>query len=158
MLAKNISGGESGANRAGWRIAKAFAVDTGGWMRGGFLTDDGRHPEFAHQFAAAELPIESEAARTEQNVRDSDATIWFGNTTTLGAQTTVKACLTFGKPVMPVYPGASFDPSHVAQWIADNKIEVLHVAGNRETEEPAIGDWVERFLGDVLERLGHQRS
>jgi hypothetical protein len=32
------------------------------------------------------------------------------------------------------------------------------VAGNRETEEPGIGDLVERFLGEVLQLLGHKRA
>ena len=59
---------------------------------------------------------------------------------------------------MPVYPGALFEPSHVAAWIAENKIKTLNVAGNREHEEPGIGDRVERFLGQVLQHLGHQQT
>ena len=109
----------------------------------GFLTEDGPRPEFAEQYGAAELPTDSEPARTEQNVQDSDATLWFGETTTAGAQATVGACLGFGKPCMPVYPGASFEPSHVATWIAENQIRTLNVAGNREGEEPGIGDRVQ---------------
>ena len=57
---------------------------------------------------------------------------------------------------MPVYPGASFEPSHVATWITENQIRTLNVAGNREAEEPGIGDRVERFLGEVLQLLGHR--
>ncbi len=59
---------------------------------------------------------------------------------------------------MPVYPGASFEPSHVATWIRENQIKTLNVAGNSEGEEPGIGDRVERFLGQVLQQLGHQRA
>lgn len=58
---------------------------------------------------------------------------------------------------MPVYPDAAFEPSHIATWIIDNAIKTLNVAGNREHEERGIGDQVERFLGAVLEQLGHQR-
>jgi len=158
MLEKIISGGETGANQGGWRAAKAFGVVTGGWMPKGFLTDDGCHPEFAEQFAAAELPTDSELACTEQNVNDSDATVWFGRTTNSGAHATVAACLALGKQYMPVYPGASFEPSHIAAWIGENKIKTLNVAGNGEHEEPGIGERVERFLGEVLEQLGHQRA
>ena len=32
------------------------------------------------------------------------------------------------------------------------------MAGNREHEEPGIGDRVERFLGEVLEQLGFRLS
>ena len=58
---------------------------------------------------------------------------------------------------MPVYPGTSFEPSHVATWILENAVKTLNVAGNREFEEPGIGDRVERFLIDVLGELGHAR-
>ena len=157
MLEKIISGGQSGADQAGGRAAKAFGVSTGGWMPKGFLTEDGPHPEFADQYGAAEMPTDSDPDRTEQNVRDSDATLWFGETTTSSAQATVGACLRFSKPCMPVYPGALFEPWHVATWIAENKIGTLNVAGNREEEEPGIGDRVERFLGEVLRQLDHER-
>jgi Circularly permutated YpsA SLOG family len=138
MLDKIISGGQSGADQAGWRAAKAFGVSSGGWMPKGFLAEDGPHPEFADHYGAAELPAESVRDRTEQNVQDSDATLWFGVTTTSGAQATVGAC-------------------QVATWIAENKFRTLNVAGNREEEEPGIGDRVERFLGEVLQQLGRKR-
>lgn len=158
MLAKIISAGESGANQAAWRAAKTFGIATGGWMHKGFLTDQGRRPEFADQFAAGDLPTDSEPARAEYNVRNSDATLWFGRTTTSGAQATVRACHGLGKPCLPVYPAASFEPSHVATWILENKIRTLNVAGNREDAEPGIGERVEQFLGEVLQQLGHERT
>ncbi len=70
--------------------------------------------------------------------------VWFGETTTLGAQDTVEACHRFGKPCLPIFPGASFEPSQVAAWILENKAKTLKVACNRETVEPRIGDRVER--------------
>jgi hypothetical protein len=158
MLDKIISGGQTGADQAAWRTAEAFGISTGGWMPEGFLTEDGSHPEFAGRYGAEAMPTDSYAARTEQNVRDSDATLWFGETTTSGAQATVGACQRFGKPCMPVYPGASFEPSQVATWIAENNVRTLNVAGNRESHVSGIGHQVERFLGQVLQQLGHKRA
>jgi hypothetical protein len=158
MLDRMISGGQTGADQAAWRAAQAFGVPTGGWMPKGFLTEDGTRPDFAERYGAAEMPTGSMTARTEQNVRDSDATLWFGETTTAAAQATVGACQKFAKPCMPVYPGASFTPSHVAAWIRENQIRTLNVAGNREGEEAGIGDRVEWFLGQVLQQLGHQQT
>jgi hypothetical protein len=156
MLETIISGGQTGADQAGWRAAQAFGIATGGWMPKGFLTEDGPRPEFAARCGAVEMPTDSALARTEQNVQDSDATLWFGATTTAGAQATVGACHRFGKPCLPVYPGAAFEPAHVATWITENQIRTLNVAGNRESEEPGIGDRVEQFLGQVLSLvLGH---
>ena len=158
MIEKIISGGQTGADQAAWRAARAFHVTTAGGMPAGFLTEDGRRPEFAEQFGATEMPTEGAAARTEQNVQDSDATLWFGETTTSGAHTTVRACHKFGKPCLPIDPSASFEPAQVATWIVAGKVRILNVAGNRESDEPGIGDRVERFLGQVLETLGHERS
>ncbi len=104
------------------------------------------------------MATDSYAARTVQNVQDSDATLWFGQTTTSGAQTTVRACQRFGKPCLPIDPAALFEPAHVAAWIAENHIKTLNVAGNRESKEAGIGVRVERFLGQVLALLGHERS
>ena len=67
------------------------------------------------------------------------------------------ACFTLGKPYMPVYPGVSFEPLHVSSWIVENQIRTLNVAGSREQDEPGIGDRTERFLVEVLERLGYTR-
>ncbi len=158
MLEKIISDGQSGADQAGWRAAKAFGVPSGGSMPEGFLTEDGPHPEFADQFGAVELPADSAHDRTEANVLEADATLWFGVTTTSRAQETVGACQRFAKPCMPVYPGASFEPCHVASWITENKIGTLNVAGSREDEEPGIGDRVERFLSEVLQQLDQDRA
>ena len=47
MLERVISGGQTGADQAGWRAARAFGIPTGGAMPKGFLTEDGPCPEFA---------------------------------------------------------------------------------------------------------------
>jgi hypothetical protein len=156
MLQTIISGGQTGADQAGWRAARAFGIATGGGMPKGFLTADGPRPEFAVRYGAAEMLTDSDLARTEQNVQDSEATLWFGATTTACAQATVGACQRLGKPCLPVYPGAAFEPAHVATWITENRIRTLNVAGNSEREEPGIGDRVEQFLGEVLRQVGHQ--
>jgi hypothetical protein len=153
-----ISGGETGANQATWRAAVAFGIPTGGWVPKGFLTECGLDREFTQRCGAAELPTDSEPARIEQNVQDADATLWFGRTTTSGAHATAAACLALGRPYMPVYPGASFEPAHIVSWIVENKIKTLNVAGNREHEEPGISGRVEQFLGEVLKQLGHERA
>jgi Circularly permutated YpsA SLOG family len=52
MLERVISGGQIGADRAGWWAAKAAGIPTGGAMPLRFLAEDGRHPEFAEEFGA----------------------------------------------------------------------------------------------------------
>ena len=55
-----------------------------------------------------EMPTKSYPARTVQNVKDSDGTVWFGTTDTPGAKTTLEACKRLRKPVMLVKPMPSF--------------------------------------------------
>jgi hypothetical protein len=78
MLDRIVSGGQTGADQAGWRAAKAAGIPTGGWMPLGFLTEDGPRPEFAGLYGAEECPTADYPARTRRNVIDSSATIWFG--------------------------------------------------------------------------------
>ena len=55
MLDKVISGGQTGADQAGWRAARAVGIPTGGWMPLGFLTEDSPRPEFADLYGAHTL-------------------------------------------------------------------------------------------------------
>ena len=155
MLEKIISGGQSGADQAGWRAALAHGIPTGGAMPKGFLTEDGPRPDFAELYGAVELPTSSYPARTERNVRDSDGTLWFGTTDTPGARATLEAVRKIGRTSLRVEEGVT-TPRHVARWIREHDIRVLNVAGNRESKAPGIGDRVERFLGQVFKRLGHR--
>ena len=157
MLDRLISGGQTGADQAGWRAAVAFGIPVAGMMPRGFLTEDRPRPEFAAQYGAAEMPTDSAVARTERNVEDSDATLWFGDTTTSGARATVGACQRFGKPCLPIDPAAPIEPSQVATWIVANGVRTLNVAGARESQGPGIGHRVEQFLGQVFQHLGHSR-
>ena len=154
MLTKVLTGGKAGAEQAAWRAAKGFGLAVGGCMPDGFRTDDAPRPEFADLYGSTELPLNRGTAATEQNIHESDATLWFGDTTTEEAQTTVQACQRIGKPCMLIYPTATFAPAHVAAWIVEGEFNTLNVAGNHEATEPGIGDRVERFLGQVLEQLG----
>src|SRR4051812_1899239 len=102
MLDRVISGGQTGADQAGWRAARRFGLPTGGWMPKGFLTEDGPCPGFKASYGAAEMPTASDPARTYANVRDSDATVWFGTRSSPGARATFAACRGLDKPCLMV--------------------------------------------------------
>jgi hypothetical protein len=154
MLEKIISGGQTGADQAAWRTAKACGIATAGWMPKGFLTEEGNRPEFATLYGAREMPTAAYPPRTRQNAQDSDATLWFGHTDTSGARTTIDACHQLGRAYMLVVPGQAIHPSQVAAWIGEFPIRILNVAGNRESKAPGIGQSVERFLTQLLHQLG----
>jgi hypothetical protein len=152
------TGGQSGAEEAARQIAISFRVPTVGWTVESSPAELRSAPTAGAGTAQPKPPEDSALSPTEKNVRDSDGTLWFGDTTTAHAQATVRACHRFGKPCMPVYPAAEFRPSHVATWIQENKIKNLNVTGNREDHEPGIGDRVKLVLHGVLQQFGHKKS
>jgi hypothetical protein len=171
-----ISGGQSGADLAGWRAAKAAGIPTGGWMVERFLTEDSHRPEFASEFGARLLPDVAHLSNVrrklrlcaEANVRDADATICFDLT---GSDATSNAnydCNKYDRQFRCVMldqdkDGAivcgnlkdlkAFEPRHIAQWVIDNGIRTLNVCGNRESKAPGIGAFVERYMTEVFRLL-----
>jgi Circularly permutated YpsA SLOG family len=119
-----------------------------------FLTEEGTQRWFANVYNAREMPTSSYPARTVQNVRESDGTLWFGTTDTPGAKTTLEACERLHKPVMLVTPNEVVLASDVVAWLRRNpQIKRLNIAGNRESKSPGIGERVERFLMVVFRRV-----
>jgi Circularly permutated YpsA SLOG family len=147
VLDRVVSGGQTGADQAGWRAAKASVIVTGGGMPECFLTEVG--PWLRRYVRGVEMPGGGYPERTRANVRDSDATIWFGNPDSPGGRTTLRACTGFGKPVYLVNEGLT-QPTDVVAGIEAEEVRVLNLAGNRESTEPGIGDRFERFLVEMF--------
>ena len=154
MITIVISGGQTGADQAGWRAAQACDIPTGGWMPLHFQAEDGPDGSPGRLYGAKAMPTGSYAARTARNVRESDETIWFGSTDTPGAKTTLEVCELWRKPVMIIEPHRSIQPSAAVQWLRNHpQIQVLNCAGNRESKNPGIGERVEKFLMAVFKRI-----
>jgi hypothetical protein len=153
---KVISGGQTGADIAGLRAAQTAGLATGGKLPKGCLTENGPRPEYLELYGMAECETPGYPARTEANVRESDATLWFGSTESNGAKTTLRAIAGMGRPHLIVKPGDGIKPSDVAEWIASRptQIKTMNIAGNRESVAPGIEERVERFLAEVFRRLG----
>jgi Circularly permutated YpsA SLOG family len=174
VLDRVISGGQTGADQAGWRAARASGIVTGGWMSEGFLTKDGPRPDFEEMFGAVEIIlvedtfIELLRSGLRGDVRgrgdgggrlrraDPGQGPRLGRDDLVrrpdspGGRTTLRACTGFGKPVYLVIEGLT-QPSEVAAWIEAEDVRVLNVAGNRESTEPGLGERVERFLIAVFD-------
>jgi hypothetical protein len=97
MLDRMSSGGQTGADQAGWRVACAFGIPDGGSMPKGFLAEDRPRPEFAELYRAQEMPTVVSAAPTRQNICDSDATLWSGTTDARDVTATFVGCRQNGK-------------------------------------------------------------
>ena len=157
MLERVISGGQTGADRAGWRAARAAGIATAGWMPRGFLAEDGPHPEFAACFGASEQTSADPADRTIANVREADGTLVFvGARPGAGTMLTIETGRSSGVPHRVVdlrRPSDDDSPRRVACWIVETGLRTLNVAGDRESQAAGRGAEVESFLAEVFRCL-----
>ena len=157
VLAKVISGGQTGVDRAALRAALHNGLDIGGWCPPGREADDGAIPD---SFPLVETPRERSdlapevprSLRTEWNVRDADATLVF-KFSDRGSVWTQRAAVHYQKPVFICRPD---DDQAVAiiDWINIRKPTVLNVAGPSEKNWPGIGDRVYALLVEVFLTVG----
>jgi hypothetical protein len=169
MLERVITGGQTGADQAGWRAARARGIVTGGWMPMGFRTegrvlDDGSvaadesHPEFARLYNARASESLEYRQRTRANVRESEAVVWFGDTRTRGGLLTLGLARIVGIPALVVDLGEDGTPTpspeHLVGWLKAESVRILLVAGNRESNQPGIGAWVEAYLLETFSMDG----
>ena len=115
LLAKVISGGQTGADQGALRAARSAGIPTGGTAPQGWATETGPFPELAG-FGLVECEEPGYPPRTRANVRDADATLWFGDWHSPGGRTTLDACRVIGRPFLIVYPLRT-RPSEVVAWI-----------------------------------------
>src|SRR5262252_5551797 len=151
ILAKVISGGQTGADQAGLRAARAMGIETGGWVPFGCVTEDGPNPALLKEYDLKEMDSDKYPPRTEANVRDSDGTMRFAaNFATAGERCTLKAIKWFNKPYFDVDWNNPPSIQQAVEWIVANKVKTLNVAGNRESTNPGIGSFVEQYLVQVF--------
>lgn len=150
MIERIVSGGQTGADQAALRAAKACGIPTGGWAPRGWLTEDGPAPWLGTDCGLAETRSPSYPERARLNVEYSDGTLWFGDIESRGYRCTHDAALARFKPFLIVYAGRT-TPGEVLAWVEARNIRILNIAGNRASKAPPdFGDRVERFMRRVL--------
>lgn len=175
MIQMVLSGGQTGADLAGWRAAKAIGIATSGWMPKGFLSEDGPHPGFADEYGAKEFESESYPARTRANlafVAEEQATaVVFDATEAMspGTKCLLRAHFELVCKRQP-YPGLvvvrlryvdgelrvsnrAYQPAWLVKAIRNDQATHLLVAGDRESISPGIGAYVERYLTEAFRLL-----
>lgn len=156
MLKKVISGGQQGADQAGLYVAADRGIEIGGWAPRGWMTSAG--PNLLLKHIGLMEHKGGYKARTWQNVGDSDGTIRLAvSFTSPGERCTLNAIRAHGKPHIDVDLLKPRQPKEVAQWVIDNNIGVLNVAGNTEGEYP-IFDLTKKYLTkvfDILEEVNY---
>ena len=148
-ITKIISGGQTGADRAGLDTALWHNFPHGGWCPKGRKAEDG---PIGEQYNLTETHSADYLQRTEWNVRDSDGTIvfTFAAEVTGGSMRTVEFARKHKKPCLHIHRGY-YQPAELIQvFIKEHSVHALNIAGSRESKEPGIHDWVKGVLDNAL--------
>lgn len=150
------SGGQTGADRGGLIAARLCGVEHGGWVPRGRKAEDGCVPLEFNQLK--EHPSPDYPPRTYANVRDSDGTLLIARLPLKGgSQLTLDYAHDLDKPICRFDAQSVLDRgkhpflvSSLCEWAARHEINVLNIAGSRESSvnglQAAVADLIERFL------------
>ena len=151
MVRKIISGGQTGADIGGVRAGVILGLETGGMMPKGWRTEVGPRPDYELLYKMQEHSSRNYRYRTEHNVKCSDGTLVFGNSSSPGSKLTKNCCRESWKPCFIVeWPMVKPNIDKFRNWLQENEIDVLNVAGNREEKSPGIYQAVIDFLVEAL--------
>ena len=132
---KIISGGQTGVDRAALDVALNHGIECGGWCPAGRLDELGRIPG---HYPLKELKEGSFAERTWQNVKDSDGTvIIYFDQLRGGTEYTVECCNQLHCPhvlIDTAKTSSECAAKLMANLVRNHKIDILNVAGPRESE------------------------
>lgn len=154
-LEKIVSGGQTGADRTGLDVAMKFGLHVGGYCPKGRLAEDGTVPEC---YPLIELTKGGYSARTERNVIESDGTLIFNiGKLSGGTRLTVECALKHNKPLLVIQLDAARpNVATLSEWLEQNNIRVLNVAGPRESKTPGVHKLACRYLDEFFLVAGCQ--
>lgn len=156
VLKKIVSGGQTGVDRGGLDAAFDLGLIHGGWCPAGRRSERGRIPLKYQLFETNERNY---VVRTERNVVDSDGTlILFRDQLSGGTELTHRLTLKHQKPHLCLdlkrvsSNQDEFDEvrQRLFEWLSQNQIVTLNVAGPRESTSPGIQADARMFLVATL--------
>jgi hypothetical protein len=149
---KIISGGQTGVDRAALDVALRHGIKCGGWCPAGRLDEFGKIPD---HYPIQELEGGGFTERTLQNVKDSDGTVVIYPVELRGGtEQTVRFCVDLKRPHQLIDAsrvGTEDAAELIADFVRKNKIDILNVAGPRQSEWPEGYASASRALSAFLE-------
>ena len=149
VLKKIVSGGQTGVDRGALDSALERGFPCGGWCPSGRRAEDGSIPP---HYPVKELSTGAYLDRTRRNIEDSDGTliVCWGQPAD-GTRDTLDYLSRLSKPRLVVNPNHAPSLSTIRAWIAEYGIQILNVAGPRESVEPGIQKAAARLIGEILD-------
>ncbi len=152
MIAKVISGGQTGVDRAALDVARELGIPCGGWCPKGRRAVDGVIPA---KYPLTESPTAAYSERTALNVRDADGTLILNKgPLESGTAYTAEVARKLSCACLVIDLGERFDADEILGWIEREGIRILNVAGPREEKCRGIYDLATDRLRVLFNRLG----
>lgn len=152
-----ISGGQTGADRAGLDAAMKLGIRTGGFCPKGRKAEDGVIPPI---YPMRETSSSDYPPRTRKNVADADVTILFYyDIYDGGTKLTREICEELGKPCLELAIASSWKPSYTAKLIKKLILQqvkrdfIINIAGPRESRCPGLQKMSDPWLTSLFEIL-----
>lgn len=155
MIKKIVSGGQTGVDRASLDVARTIGVPHGGWCPKGRKAEDGVIPGVYQLY---ETSTDDYSERTKLNIKDSDGTLILVPSTPIkvtdGTILTINEVKERNKPFYIVDLSSNQNYlDDLAKWVKENNIEILNVAGPRESQSPGINQKAKIFLTKSIQFL-----
>ena len=147
-----ISGGQTGVDRAALDVAIKLGIDYGGFCPKGRLAEDGVIP---YKYVLEEIKSFKYSKRSLANVKLSDASlVIYQGILSGGTLKTIEYCKQHNKPVFAINLLETLNRIRVNfnNWIHNNHVTVLNIAGPRESEAP-VYDMSFSLLMGLLSKL-----
>lgn len=139
LLNTIISGGQTGVDRAALDVALKLKMTCGGWCPKGRLAEDGI---IAQRYPLKESFSIKAEIRTELNVLDATGTLILikGDEMDKGTRFTIEICKMYNKPYLKLNLNDQKENmlSTLNIWKTKNNIDILNIAGPRESSSPGI--------------------
>ena len=157
LIKKIVSGGQTGADRAGLDWAISHDIPHGGWCPKGRRSEDGLIPPL---YRLEETPNSNYLQRTEWNVRDSDGTAIFTMSSKLGGGSLKTAAFArkHKKPFIHLHPNRPSVSGELLRFVTEQRICVLNVAGTRSSKQPEVAEVVRKSLEEAFVQRSNQRT
>lgn len=151
-----MSGGQTGVDRGALDAALDLRVPCGGWCPKGRRAEDGVIPEI---YPLQETISEKYHHRTEMNVVASDGTLIVARGRLSGGTALTKRLAEEeGKPVLVLDTGTTGQLETVVQWVRRHRIQVLNVAGPRESQRRGIQTQTRALVRRVIAEFRDHRD
>ncbi|KAG9288017.1 hypothetical protein G9A89_017612 [Geosiphon pyriformis] len=154
MIEKVVSGGQTGVDRAALDAAIELKIPHGGWCPKGRLAELGT--SIPEKYSLNETTSSNFSERTKLNVKDSDGTLILlpnipsPEAITGGTNLTIKEVQEKRMPYLIIDLSKQQDFDSIIEWVKSNNINVLNIAGPRESLNPGLYQQSLNFLKSLL--------